>query len=309
MIRLSILYTCVLVLVFCMRPAQAQTCSCAGVPILGAMQFATPKTDQWFVAGTYEFHDLSKLVSGSSSIPDETGRDRTSQAFVVEASRGLGEKWSFSGLLSAVEHERDIGGERDTVSGIGDALVMLKFSPRKISLYDNTALTFGLGARIPVGEDAATRQGVVLAEDLQPSTGAFGGIVWVRAARALNDSKGAQIYLGATHTYNGQNDREYQFGHSTTVSFGGSYQTQTPWGFGLELLYRHAERDQRNSVDIPNTGGEWLDLTPTVQYHLRETLALKLSAKIPISRNLNDQLQFTSKYALRVSLSYVFGSQ
>ena len=123
MIRLSILYTCVLVLVFCMRPAQAQTCSCAGVPILGAMQFATPKTDQWFVAGTYEFHDLSKLVSGSSSIPDETGRDRTSQAFVVEASRGskaqVGDKTMVDALVPAVEA---LSAAADDGSSVAEAL-------------------------------------------------------------------------------------------------------------------------------------------------------------------------------------------
>lgn len=290
------------------QQARAQTCSCAGVPILGAMQFATPRAQQWFVAGTYEYHDLSKLVSGSSSIPNETGRDRTSQAFVIEASRGLAEKWSLSVLLSAIKHKRDVGGERDTVSGVGDAVVMLKYSPRTISLYDKTTLSFGIGARLPVGEDEASKQGVIYAEDLQPSTGAVGGIAWLYAARALNDSKGAQIYVGATHTHNGDNDRKYQFGHSTTVSVGGSYQTQSPWGFNLELLYRKAQRDERDSIQIPNTGGEWLDAIPAIQYHLNESLALKLSAKIPVSQDLNDVLQFTTKYAFRLSMSYVFGT-
>ena len=39
--------------------AGATTCSCAGVPILGAMQSASPDNNQWFLASTYEFHDLS----------------------------------------------------------------------------------------------------------------------------------------------------------------------------------------------------------------------------------------------------------
>ena len=93
----------------------------------------------------------------------------------------------------------------------------------------------------------------------------------------------------------------------TTVTIGGAYQTQSAWGFNLELLYRNAERDQRNSVVIPNTGGEWLDVIPAIQYHISETLALKAAAKIPVSRDLHDELQFTTKYAFRVSLSYVFG--
>lgn len=287
--------------------AQGTTCSCAGVPILGAMQLGSPNDRQWLFAGTYEYHDLSDLVSGSSSVNDQTGRDRTSQAFILEASTGLTQKWSFSALLSGVEHRRDIGGVVDEVSGIGDAIVMAKYAPRKISLYSRNALSFGIGARVPLGEDDAKSQGVTLAEDLQPSTGAAGAIGWIYAARALNESTSARIYGLLTHSYNGDNDRDYQFGHSTVASFGTSYQTGTPWGFNVELIYRHAERDRRASVDIPNTGGQWLDISPAIQYHINEKLALRASAKIPVAHDLNDELQFTTKYSLRLTLSWVFG--
>ena len=287
--------------------AQSSTCSCAGVPLLGTMELASPSDGQWFLASTYEYHDVSDLVSGSSDIADLTGRDRTSQAFIIEASRGFGQRWSFSALVSGVEHERTVGGETDKASGLGDGIVMLKYSPANISLYSRNALSFGIGARVPLGEDSADRGGVTLAEDMQPSTGAYGGILWLYAAHSLNESAGARIYGSMTYTQNGENDRSYQFGNQTTATVGASYQTQSPWGFGLDLLYRRAERDERNSVQIPNTGGNWLDVVPSVQYHLTETLALKAAAKLPVSRSLNDQLQFTTKYSFRVSLSYVFG--
>ena len=296
-----------LTLSFVPLQSTAQTCSCAAVPILGSMQLASPLNEQWFLGATYEFHDVSDLVAGSSSIPDQTSRDRTSQAFIVELSRGLTEKWSFSALLAAVRHDREVSNISASASGLGDAIAMIKYSPRSISLYSDTALSFGLGSRIPVGVDDATFMGVPLAEDMQPSTGAFGGILWAYWAKALNDSKGARIYASATYTQNGENDRDYSFGQETNVVFGGAYQTQTPWGFNLELLYRNAARDQRDSVDIPNTGGEWLDAIPAVQYHISERLAIKAAAKIPVKRDLNDQLQFTTKYALRLSVSYVFG--
>ena len=92
------------------------------------------------------------------------------------------------------------------------------------------------------------------------------------------------------------------------ASVGASYQTQSPWGFNLELLFRHAEREQRAGVVIPNTGGEWLDLVPAVQYHINDSVALRASGKIPLSRDLNDELQFTTKYSVRLTLSWVFGN-
>jgi hypothetical protein len=291
------------------QPLLASTCSCAGVPLLGTMELASPENGQWYLGSTYEYHDVSELVSGSSTVPDATGRDRTSQALVIEASRGITEKWSVAALLSAVQHERAVAGVNAKADGLGDAIVMLKYAPKSISLYSATALSLGLGARLPVGEDDARVGDIVLAEDMQPSTGAYGGIIWAYAARALNDSRNARLYVSATHTQNGENKRDYQFGHETTVTFGGAYQTLSPWAFNLELLYRNAQRDERASLAIPNTGGEWLDVVPTVQYHLNESFALKASAKIPAWRDLNDELQFTTKYAFRLSFSYVFGGQ
>ena len=271
------------------------------------MESASPKVSQWYLGSTYQFHDISDLVSGSESIPDTTGRDRTSQALIIEISRGITEKWSASALFSAVDHHREVNNNAADASGIGDSLLMLKYAPKTISLYSDTTLAFGLGVRIPIGEDEAKQGDVILAEDMQPSTGAFGVIAWAYWSRALNDSKATRIYASASHTRNSENARDYEFGQETTVSFGGAHQTQTPWGFNLELFYRDADRDQRDSVTIPNTGGMWLDVIPAVQYHLSETLALKASAQFPVARDLNDQLQFTSKYAYRLSLSYVFG--
>ena len=289
------------------QAANATTCSCASVPLLGTMELATPGDGKWFLAGTYEFHDASELVSGSSTVPDQTGRDRTTQALVLEASKGLTKTLSFSALLSAVKHERIVGGVRDDVSGLGDAIIMLKYSPASISLYSKNALSVGVGARLPVGEDDASSGGITLAEDLQPSNGALGTIVWAYAARVLNESASARIYANASYTNNDDNDRDYQFGHETTLSVGTSYQTQSPWGYNAELLFRSTERDRRAGTSIPNTGGEWLDFVPAVQYHVNEQMALRASARIPLRRDLNDQLQFTTKYAVRLTFSYIFG--
>jgi hypothetical protein len=300
---------CLLALLFFVSPVSAQTCSCAAVPILGSMESASPKNKQWFLGTTYQYHDISELVAGSSTIPDATGRDRTSQAFIVEISRGISEKWSASALFTAVDHHREVNNNSADASGLGDSMLMVKYAPKTISLYSDTSLSFGLGARIPTGVDDARQLGVILAEDMQPSTGAFGAIAWAYWAKALNDSRATRIYASGSYTRNGENDRDYQFGEETTVSLGGAHQTQTPWGFNLELLYRDADRDQRNSVEIPNTGGKWLDIIPAVQYHLTESLAVRASAQFPISRDLNDEVQFTSKYAYRLSFSYVFGGE
>jgi len=295
-------------LLFAVADSKAQTCSCAGVPLLGAMELATPGDGKWFLASTYEYHDASLLVRRSNTVPNSPGRERTSEVLLLETSRRLIGKLSFSALLSTVKHDRKVGGVHDSASGLGDAIIILKYAPVSITPFSRNAFSVGLGARLPIGQDDVTSDEVVLAEDLQPSTGANAGIIWLYAARALNEPATARIYANATYTNNGDNVRNYQFGHETTVSFGASYQMQSPWGLNAELLYRQTERDERALSPIPNTGGEWLDFVPAVQYHVNDSLALRVSGKIPVRRNLNDQLQFTTKYSVRLTLSYVFGN-
>ena len=174
--------------------ARTQTCSCAAVPLLGSMQTSPTNEGEWYLGTTYEFHDVSELVAGSSTIPDTTGRDRTTSSMIIEGSRGLTEKWSLSALISGVEHEREVGGQFVSASGLGDGLVIAKYSLKRISLYSDSALAFGIGARVALGDDDVTREGVELAEDMHPSTGANGGIVMGYWARSMNDAGSVQIY-------------------------------------------------------------------------------------------------------------------
>lgn len=287
-------------------PTLGATCSCAGVPLLSSMEFGTPDNKSWFLSSSYEFHDISDLVSGTDDVSDSTDRKRKSQTLILEASYGINDRFSVSTLFSAVEHERTVGQSGTArASGLGDGIVMFKYTPGKVGLFKRNGLAFGIGSRIPIGEDNASDI-VTLAEDMQPSTGAWAGIFWVQASRSFSRAAKTQVFSSFSYTENFENDRDYRFGNTWSLSLGGSYQTDTPWNFGVEMRYRNSDRDQRNSVEIPNTGGQWLDLVPAVQYHFNDKLAGKITARIPVWRDLNDVLQFTTSYSVALSISYLF---
>ncbi len=296
---------CLLPLIFSPLSSYGATCSCAAVPLLDTMNSGSPDKKSWYLSSTYEYHDISDLVSGDDEVSDETGRDRTSQSMVLEASYGLSERFSISGLFSYVEHERRIGPGTSVKSrGLGDSIVMLKYSPRKVRVYSRTGFSAGLGARLPLGEDDETNRGITLAEDMQPSTGAYGTIIWLHTDRAFSQAANFQLHGTLTYTANEENDRDYQFGDSLTVNAGLSYQLpDSRWGFSGVLMYRDADRDERAGTEIPNTGGKWLDVGISAQYHVSESLALRATAKIPLERDLNDALQFTTSHALSISVA------
>ena len=157
-----------------------------------------------------------------------------------------------------------------------------------------------------VEDEEQGRLGILLAEDMQPSTGAWGGIGWLNYTYSFNQADTVRAYSTLSYSYNGENDRNYRFGHEGIVELGGSYHPRPQWGLLAGMRYRHTERDERNSVEVPNTGGEWIDFVPAIQYHFTDSLAGKLGATLPVWRDLNDSLQFTTKYAAHLSLSYVF---
>ncbi len=283
----------------------AATCSCASVPLLGSMESVSPTKSGWFISSRYEVHDISDLYSGSDEVNDETERDRDSQSLVFEVSYGIGEKWSVTGLVSASEQNRKVGqGSTTTGRGLGDGLVMIKYAPRSVGLFSRYGVSFGVDAKLPIGEDSDT-DFVRLSEDLQPSSGAWSALVWSQVARSFTQSAQTQIYGAFSYSANGDNDRDYQFGNETTLSVGASYQSERRWGISGDLKYRHTDRDERGSATIPNTGGEWLEFVPALQYHLTDTIAAKISARVPVWRDLNDALQFTTSSAYSLSVSYV----
>lgn len=289
--------------------ASAATCSCAGVPLLNSMNNSTPKGQSWYLSTTYEYHKISDLYSGSDEVNDETGRDRVSQSTLFEVGYGINENWSVTGLLSATKHERTIGTNANShvdSSGFGDAVILFKYSPQRITVYNRWQYAVGAGAKIPLGEDNATNNGITLSEDMQPSTGAWSALYWGYVARSFSAQANWELYGSFNYSDNQENDRNYQFGNELNVTFGVVHQDESPWDFGAGIRYRTTEADKRNGNDIANTGGSWWTLLPTIAYSFDENLALSATARIPIHRDLDGELQFTTSWATSLTLTYLF---
>ena len=308
MIRKPFYCATVLVAIYFSNSTQAATCSCASVPILGSMESSSPNKNAWFFSASYETHEISDLVSGSREVNDETGRDRSAQSLVLETSRGISDTLSVAALISSVEQRRRVGNNpEESASGIGDAVFLFKYTPQKIRVYSNQGFSVGAGARVPLGEDEAKSQsGIVLAEDMQPSTGAYGGILWAHYNYAFNRAATRQLYATASYTSNGDNKRDYRFGDELVFAAGTQFHFKEKWGLTSGLKFRETERDRRAGSRIPNTGGQWLDFESTLQYHVNDSLATRLSFRLPVQRDLNDELQFTSSYSFGFGVSFVY---
>ena len=289
-------------------PSFAATCSCAGVPLLAFIDTSATEKGQLFISYNAEYHQINDLVSGSDDVNDETGRDRNTFSQVLSASYALTDHWAVSALVSYVKHNRTIGSSflgTTTTSGISDSVILARYTPVFITPFSRHALSLGLGVRIPTGDDDSGDT-FVLSEDMQPSTGAFGEILWASYSYAFNQAATVQLNTSVNYTFNEENDRKYAFGNEFNFSSGISQSIGTKFGYSAALRYRRTQADTRFDFSIPNTGGQWLDFVPAVQYSVTDHLNIGLSGRIPVARKLDGVLQFTTSYSIALAVSYGF---
>ncbi len=288
--------------------ALAATCSCAGAPLLNFIDTRAVEKGDFYLSYAAEYHDISDLVAGSSEIPDETGRDRTSFSQVLTGSYAITDQLAVSVLVSYVEHERTIATSllgKTSTSGLGDSVVLARYTPFFITPFSRHQVSVGLGARIPTGEDDFN-SGFVTSEDMQPGTGAWGTLAWAGYNYAFNQAATLQFNASASYLVNGENDRDYAFGDEFVFDIGFNHTVSPRFSYSAGLRYRDANSDERFGFEIPNTGGKWLDFVPAAQFSATDRLSLALSGRIPISRDLNGTLQFTTSYAYSLLVSYGF---
>jgi hypothetical protein len=287
----------------------AATCSCAGVPLLSAIDTSSTEPGGWFINFSSEDHVINDLVLGDKEIKDETRRKRSSLSQAVSATYGIADGWSISGLVSYMEHSREVGrgffGEQ-TSSGLGDGVILLRYTPRYITPFSRHEISLGIGARIPIGKDDAGGV-IVFSEDMQPSVGAVGEILWTSYSYAFNQAATIQLNASANYTRNDdENDRGYAFGDEFNFALGISQSIGTKFGYAAGFRYRTTNADERNSFEIPNTGGEWLDFIPAVQYAVTDDLNIALSGRVTVKRRLDGAVQFSTSYSYALSFTYGF---
>lgn len=283
------------------------TCGCAGVPLLSAIDTSSTEPGDIFLNISSENHVANDLVSGTKDVSDETNRERSSESTTLSMSYGLTDRWAVSGLLAYIEHGRKVGTSflpEQNTSGLSDGVILFRYTPLYQTPFSRHEVSLGFGARLPLGKDDAG--GIIsAAEDMQPSTGSMGKILWSSYSYAFNQAATVQFSASANYTLNDEdNDRDYAFGDESSLTLGLGQSIGSKFSYSAGLRYRFTEPDERLGFEVPNTGGEWLDFVPALQYSLTDKLNMGVSGRVPIARDLNGTLQFTTSYSYSVSFTY-----
>ncbi|MEX2463435.1 MAG: hypothetical protein WD513_04025, partial [Balneolaceae bacterium] len=116
----------------------AQTCSCAGAPLLGSQSYGTTESGNIVIGITHEYNDISNLYAGSSFLDDQN-TTRATNSTLLEINYGITRQFSLSGTFSYVSKNRITGLQTDnpeniTTRGPGDGIILLKYVLKESSL-------------------------------------------------------------------------------------------------------------------------------------------------------------------------------
>lgn len=290
----------------------AQVCSCGGAPLLSSLEFGGVAEGNLRFSLAYEYHDISDVVWGTEQRKNDS-RWQVSQSGLFMASYGLTPTMSISAIVTLVQKER-AAGDRLLVRGLGDGLLLANVSLLRPNPYTQQELVVSAGIKGPIGSSTLSLDGTLIAADLQPTSGAWDGIVAAYFATGVGVGSPLRLFTSAAYRWTGTNQRYafgdlgYKTGNELVATLGAGY----AWGARLSATlmgeYRIITSDQIGGFETATTGGQWLDLTPGVNIRLSRALSLGLSGQLPLYRRLAGPLQLTTNYSVTAALFYELGA-
>lgn len=296
----------------------AQTCSCAGAPLISSQSISSASEGNLLLGITHQYNDISNLYSGSSQLENRTVT-RNTQSTLLEVNYGITERLTFSGTATYVQKLRKSGlqnpGNETTLQtrGIGDGLFMLKYVLHQNMIREQYQLAVGGGIKIPFGRNDLTDNGLPLNADMQPGTGAWDGVAWSYFSKTFAPATTINLFWYNSFRLTGKSERfgaedYYQFGNELVSTVGVTNKLIGDLSYVIMAKYRSTASDKRNDRTITNTGGKWVSIKPALSYGLTDQISLRISGELPIYQHLNGT-QPTTSFTVSGSVFYNFGNK
>ena len=293
----------------------AQTCGCAGAPLLSSQSISSAAQGNLLLGITYEYDNIDDLYQGTNELDNRSVR-RSTQSTLFEVHYGITDRLTASGTFTFINKRRETGLQTPSsnvvrTEGFGDGLVMLKYVLHKNTIRSQYQLAVGGGAKIPFGSFDHTNNGLQLNADMQPGTGAWDGVFWSYLSKTFAPHTTLNLFWTNSFRLTGEADRfsntndSYRFGNEIVSTLGAGNKLVGNLSYVFQVQYRQVGKNERNGSELPNTGGKWIDLVPALSYQLTDKVSMRVSGQLPVYRDLVGT-QSTTTYSLSGSIFYNF---
>lgn len=295
---------------FFLNVIYSQTCCSGGVPISSNIGLPVLDKGTFQVGVNYDYNNLNTLNEGSNKLSDAS-RKRVTNSYLLSLGYNITNNWTVEGMFTWVNQKREVfsafGTSLSETSGFGDFIILSKYQYLN---KNNFKGAFGFGFKLPTGRhDIKNSQGIAYNADLQPGTNTLDYLFLTSLSKKFEFRKSFVLSTRLIYRLTGVNDEYqkvnmYKFGNELQVFLTGSDQfilLKQLIDTALGVKYRKVDFDSINNNPIPNTGGEWFFLIPSVSYNLNSNTRLNLSTEIPIFSKVNGiQLTPTNRLTIGV---------
>ena len=300
-------------IVFAPTVLLAQACCSGGTPLAGNVSLRSMDGGSAFFDLTYDYNTQRSLLTGSELLDDDR-RERNTNAILLRGSYAITGKLGVTGILSWVNEQENVkalngGINQLSATGIGDAILMFQYEPVN---WIGKNLVFGAGVKFPIGRFDIRNpdNGLLLNPDLQPGSGSWDWLFGINFQQQHVFKDNLTLMASVTGRINSEAERFegqqlYKFGSELRINLG--FNDRYLIGNvlidpSLILLYRRTEIDQIQNVEVPNTGGNWIHLSPGLNWQATTNFSIGTSVEIPLFRDLRGtQLTTTNRFTFTLA--------
>jgi hypothetical protein len=290
--------------------ARAQGCCTVGASSLGGLEGGVQREHSLSISLAYQFNSVTRAYQGTDKIADPLRRTADVKYALLQAEYGLMNGISLLGSINYSEKTRELtvttgsaSSKTDRTasfrgSGIGDLLLLVKFSLLQPTIPRPTGIAVGVGASLPTGSFTKEHNGSQLSIDLQPGTGAIALLGWLFASHGFPEL-GLQLFLSSSYRYAGTNFDGYRLGDEILVTLLAEQSIAENYSGFLALRARFAEKDYAGRRFLVGTGGTYYDFMPGIGYQEGRS-SVRVFGQLPLYRNVR---------GIQLTLAHMFGLQ
>lgn len=281
----------------------------------------------WFRVGyEFEYIDQDQLMEGTKKAHAHGGHSHHDEVYTVNRIHRLTGSYGFTDRLSADvtlpfvsrshqhvhhHHGQDI---TDTWSfdGLGDLGVTGRYTLLKPMSWPELSLIAGV--EFPTGKDEVANDGGAHAEPgITPGSKSYDvssglGLHKSFQAKTLSGQTATlPVFLVSTYRWNGKGEEDYRIGDVWTTNLGMNYPLASRLALltQLNVLIKAHDGEGKTSEEVEKTGGEFVYVSPGLQYRIAGGLYASALVQIPVHQRVNET-QLTSDYNYMFNLFYQF---
>ncbi len=173
----------------------------------------------------------------------------------------------------------------EQTQNLGDSLVFAKYQILSPRFHNPLFLSTAIGLKLPTGKyDLKTQAGKYLPWNMQTSTGSTDIITEVAFTKKYPSLR---LDAGVKYFYRTKGKRGFQQGDTYLVSVSSTYQINKYFDLGIGSLYKDAKYNYLNGLQIDNSGGTFLYLSPSLGINISSRYQLSFSSSFVVNKHVN----------------------